>query len=120
MVYLFAGTKKQSFEYTGCNDQVTVEQLRRYLTFEGIKVGPNARKKDLCNTVDALLKAVKQARQNDEIPIYLWYRKESASDMKKRLRGCSPKTMKQEMELKQLVQPKTGKKKSFFARLFGL
>lgn len=119
-MYLFAGSKKKSFDYTGCNDQVTVEQLRNYLKFQGIRVGPKARKEDLCHTIDALLKAEKQARQQDKIPIYVWYKKESISEMKKRLRGCSPHTLKNELELKQLVQPRTGKKKSFFARMFGL
>lgn len=119
MVYLFAGNQKKSFEYTGCNNQVTIEQLRVYLKYNGIKVGPNARKKDLCKTIDALLKAEKVAK-DDELPIFIWYKKETVSEMKKRLRGCSPQTIQQEMELKKLVQPSKSKKKSFFARLFGL
>lgn len=118
MVNLYAG-KKKSFEYTGCNNQVTVEQLRRYLRYNAITMGPNVRKKDLCHTIDALLKAEDTAKQ-DELPILVWYTKETMSEMKKRLRGSSPQTLKQQIELKKLVLPSKGKKKTFFQRLFGL
>lgn len=61
MVKLY--TSSGSFEYTGCNNKVTVEQLKTYLQYNGITYASKVLKKDLCHIVNKIIRNSQQIKQ---------------------------------------------------------
>lgn len=94
-----------TFEYTGCNKKVTVEQLKAYLRFNGITYGSKILKKDLCQIVNKVIRYTQQIKQGKDHGS-TWNKSQIQQQKKKRLR-TKVQTKSQLSKKKQVSKKKT-------------
>ena len=106
-------TSTGAFEYTGCNNKVTVAQLKAYLKFNGISFGSKILKKDLCHIVNRLQQQIQKVKSGKQqgMPILNFMFSQTQQQKKTRLGKCSVCKPKKTVTKKTITKKTTLKRR---------